>query len=572
MEGSSRGRIGGPAALLALVAVLCAPAPAHAAITRAQANAIALRALAPQQETGRVVVYTLRKALKARDVVFQANPRARRRIRFRRPGRARWFFWMDLMQDALFAHPSRAVTIDAATGRVLQKVSFSWYPVVNGRKPPYLRSTAAYHSPRWQIYSNVRRPLRAARVAARGYAGGPIQVPRSRFVDDCLLTVGDTSAQFRGGRKAMRQFARDVGMRTYSSSPTAAKLRAKVKQLTDGRPPPARDCKDVFLYITGHGNPPPDVDPHGGPAALALKISHDVEGNDVVNESNVLTPAQLEDVMRDTPGAEFKVKIVSCYGGRFIDEIEAGGRPANLKVIETSSNAKRPSFFHLPGVLVGDTFVPNPTDNPYGADEFTNGDVHGLYDWARTADTGPDNGLVEGIVQSFTRGADQDYGRTLPEGAQLPIDDEGGNRADLLRTDPQIRDYRPRPMPMPIGLYVDGKWVFFDPTEIQFQGVAQNRTGTLYRQSGSPVTELRMVVPGGRQVTNQLCPTRLPSAQVTTTTSTNDTLVCSGGNLPLGEAFTLNVRTSPSPSTGMGGQAYARQDGQLKGPFAISGP
>jgi hypothetical protein len=42
--------------------------------------------------------------------------------------------------------------------------------------------------------------------------------------------------------------------------------------------------------------------------------------------------------------------------------------------------------------------------------------------------------------------------------------------------------------------------------------------------------------------------------------------------LPLRQSFTLNVRTNPGPSAGMGGQIFGRQDGQLKGPFPISGP
>jgi hypothetical protein len=39
-----------------------------------------------------------------------------------------------------------------------------------------------------------------------------------------------------------------------------------------------------------------------------------------------------------------------------------------------------------------------------------------------------------------------------------------------------------------------------------------------------------------RQITNQLCPSQLPSASVSTT-YTNDTLTCSGGTLAIGEQF-----------------------------------
>jgi hypothetical protein len=72
--------------------------------------------LKPGKQKGRIVVFTLRRALGPRDVVFEANPRARKLVRFRRPGRARWFFWMDLNHDALFAHRSVGLTIDDHTG------------------------------------------------------------------------------------------------------------------------------------------------------------------------------------------------------------------------------------------------------------------------------------------------------------------------------------------------------------------------------------------------------------------------------------------------------------------------
>ena len=92
----------------------------------------------------------------------------------------------------------------------------------------------------------------------------------------------------------------------------------------------------------------------------------------------------------------------------------------------------------------------------------------------------------------------------------------------------------------------------------------------------SALDAVKIVIPpsGGtpRQITNQLCPSQLPSAVVSTTSNSNDTLTCSGGSLPVGQDFTLNVRTSPAPSNGMGGQLFGRQDGAFRGPFSITGP
>ncbi len=57
-----------------------------------------------------------------------------------------------------------------------------------------------------------------------------------------------------------------------------------------------------------------------------------------------------------------------------------------------------------------------------------------------------------------------------------------------------------------------------------------------------------------------------------TATSTNDTLTCSGGTIMPGQQLQLNVRMTPGPTTGMGGQLFGRQDGVFKGPLQITGP
>ena len=89
--------------------------------------------------------------------------------------------------------------------------------------------------------------------------------------------------------------------------------------------------------------------------------------------------------------------------------------------------------------------------------------------------------------------------------------------------------------------------------------------------STSPIDMVRMVVPD-RQVTNFICGGQLPQGSITTTNQPNDTLQCTGGSLPLGESFSMNVQTSPPPSNGMGAQVFARQDGRLVGPLAVQGP
>ena len=539
---------------MAVIATCCA-APAADALTSSQANRIALRVLKPGKQKGRVVVFTLRRKLGGREVVFPANPRARKRVRFTRPGRARWFFWMDLLHDGVFAHRSVALTIDDRTGRVIGRQRWSWFPLVNGRKPPYLRTRLAYHSRRWQIYNGIPRrartkPLARASVFSKyrpGRSNGPFGVPRSRFARDCLVTIGDRSEEFGGSYEAMESFARDMGIRHTKAKSSVEGLQAGVDTaLATGEPP----CDDVFIYLAGHGVPPPGEE-GGGPPGVAVKIARDEAGNVIANRSEVITPEDVRAVLVSHPNVTFKIKIMSCYSGRFLPVLE---NQPNLRVIETSSAADEPSLFDIDGIEGVDengdeVVVLDRSDNPTHADEFTNGNVHGLYEWARMPDVGDD--LAKGIEKSFELGKEEDFARTI--GA----------------THPQLKVNSPPA----VGLYIDGKWVLQAANEVQFQGMAQNRLGVSYRQaSESPVTELRVVVPGGRQIVNQLCPSQLSATQVTTTSSNNDTLVCSGGSLPLGQSFTLNVRTSPNPSAGMGGQISGRQDGTLKGPFSISGP
>ncbi len=109
-------------------------------------------------------------------------------------------------------------------------------------------------------------------------------------------------------------------------------------------------------------------------------------------------------------------------------------------------------------------------------------------------------------------------------------------------------------------------WQFFDATEVA-------GTGSFTQSPAGPaLDEVKVVVPGGRTITNEICPTQLPNPTIATTTTAGDTLICSGGTLAVGNAFQLNVQTSPDPTAGMGGQLFGRQNGTFAGPFTITGP
>jgi hypothetical protein len=123
-------------------------------------------------------------------------------------------------------------------------------------------------------------------------------------------------------------------------------------------------------------------------------------------------------------------------------------------------------------------------------------------------------------------------------------------------------------------LAVSFNWQFFDPTEVFVpDAYFFRRMEAQAAQSSSPITAVRVTVP--RQITNFLCPSKLPNGTLSQSNQNNDTLTCrssTGGSIALDERFRMNLRTSPNPSSGMGGQVSGEQDGSFKGPFNIGGP
>jgi hypothetical protein len=126
----------------------------------------------------------------------------------------------------------------------------------------------------------------------------------------------------------------------------------------------------------------------------------------------------------------------------------------------------------------------------------------------------------------------------------------------------------------------NGGWSFEGSNEVKLRGMLYGASVAYplahSADSANPVDAIKVVLPAAgttsRAVTNYICPTQLPSATITTTSHANDTLMCSGGSLTLGQQFTLNVQSLPVPTSGMGGQLIVRQDGAYLAPFSISGP
>jgi hypothetical protein len=595
-NGRSRRSISRLAVTVALLGSMVFPAAAEA-ISRSEANRVALRALKPQNVRGPTVVFGLPRPLAESARVGTLRGKQARLSR-RELGRRAWLFWLDT-GAAVFQHPSTLLLVDDGTGRVLRRQRLTWLPLVNGRRPAFLRSARAYASRKYQIYSDISGRAGSARTAARLPLFGmglaqPIAVTPLQLADSCLVTIGDRASpdlkrsertkyrkvldrgdtRIRKDLTAMEGLADALKLRRYQAMTTndlADEVRGAIN----------RGCRDVFLFVAGHGTP--TEGPGAGPPSVVVEqrvLQTAGRSRDEVEQIDLLTPEDIAKIMREHHGsADFKVKIMSCFAGRFREAIEEAGKyenpdgseGTNLRVLELSSAANEPSFFDLPGVTArlqsGEILeIRDDQPNPNGVSEFTNRDIQGLIAWA--TDPGmvaeDDGDLGKGIARSHKLGERFDFAHRV------------GLTNSILVDNPNAR---PRPQPgngqPQFGL--SGSWTPFGPGEVQgsFSWSNSPRRGIRAAQA-TTIDALRVVVPpaGGtpRQIVNQLCGGQLPNPTVSTTNSPNDTLTCDGGSLAAGQAFQLNVQTNPPPSAGMGGSAFGRYEGQFRGPFAISGP
>jgi hypothetical protein len=172
--------------------------------------------------------------------------------------------------------------------------------------------------------------------------------------------------------------------------------------------------------------------------------------------------------------------------------------------------------------------------------------------------------ILEGLVLLFSAIQQENPSRAV----QRVLD----KLADELRYIDE--EFEERPCFIPLSLTGQLGYVAAFPGEIRaemaFAEAERPARGGFRAASTSPIDAVRLIVP--RQVTNFLCSQPLPNPEISTTNSPNDTLTCSGGSLPLGQQYSMNVQTNPPPSDGMGATVFARQDGKFVGPLALGGP
>jgi hypothetical protein len=334
-----------------LVAALAFAAPAHA-LTRDEATAIALETLKPELETGPVVLFGLPETLGPKQSVIEASPSRLGNVPAKRLAKLKktvWLFWEDFAPGAGFQHASRLLLVDDATGAVARDAGLSWYPLVDGRIPPFLLTQAGYEDPEYVVFTNLETgPAPPAVGPLRALLPRATAPPEGTFKDDCLLMVGLVPQPDKPGEKKETR-TKDAVDKTLSGLAAAAEAAGvpAYYATTDGpsdKPPASNDkqvngtsrpedpegqkslsynvdflvkkkkCKDVYLYILGHGVAEKDstqngVPLKGGPPQVVVGQKKHVTANDLVK----IVKAHKEGTKAP---ATFKVLIDSCYAER----------------------------------------------------------------------------------------------------------------------------------------------------------------------------------------------------------------------------------------------------------------
>jgi hypothetical protein len=441
--GRSRSRLALPTVLAAAV-LLAFPAGASA-ITKAQADRAAQRALDVADREPPVVLFGLGKRLAAEAHVSEAFPE-KRVTRVPAIGRRAWLYWLDLAHGARFQHDSRLLLVDDRTGRPFRNVKLAWWPTIEGRDAPFAGKGYGRAKRKYEVESiGVRASGRLAgpfseSVEDRFGAGtanhAAPNLPANAFANDCVVMVGQFfDTKFDKDFAAMEDAGKKYHFRVFrakvpkgKSGPTGATLNKAVDKAVAA----PNNCKDVLIYASSHGvkvKGPVGADPvlatglntkttvKPGPNGTLLVTAEPVE---------TVTGGDVATILAEHPTVTFKMKIDACFSGMWIDFLKEK-KLANLLLVETASARNEVAFSGLAGIgkkKKKGTFVKN-TKNPDLLGEFTNGNLAGIDAFTKSKDE-IDIASAKGgslfaqmLARAFTLGAGSDFarlnGRTHPQ-------------------------------------------------------------------------------------------------------------------------------------------------------------
>lgn len=380
-------------------------APNALALTKPQADAAALKALAPAAGKT-IVVFGLPQPLAANATVGDAAPaRYAKNAKLPKPtrvGKKAWLYWEDLSYGAYFSHKSTLLLIDDRTGAVARRTTLSWWPLVNGSAPAF--ATKGYVPQTGAIYSGVKpKSLLAWRPQAT--FAPPLQLPPGAFSGDCILLVASTDSMiFTNDLNAVIGEGRRLGIPVYiahhgsrqTDPPNAADMGNAVAALARNE-----HCKDILIYFHAHSYAPPS------PAAM-----HMAPGRDI-------TPDDVKKMVRKNSKISFKLIFDTCYAQRFGNALDS---ESNIwTTLASSSTTEESWWYHDHATDQNGNTVTNQTNNPgvtdrsKGLSEFLNGMLGGIESVATDADAVrqvQDNGgsfLAGLLVAAWKRESDNDF-------------------------------------------------------------------------------------------------------------------------------------------------------------------
>jgi hypothetical protein len=347
---------------------LAVASPAFA-LSRAQADAVALKAFG--RLGSRAQVYGLLAALPAGAVISDAGPgpgvawssvvdggpsagetltATVPTTTLSEPG---WLFWDDPSAAANFPHASRLMLVDDS-GQVTWTKSLAWWPLVNG-KPA--------------AFATQPKNLASYRVTA-GVAVSAASSGATHYANECMVALYSPDdprkiSNFEGDAKAMLKLAAAYGVEGRSTT-TAGGLVSDAGALIKG------GCKDVTIFLAGHGQPATGAGSTTEPAVLLSSTSAPgPNGSDTFVAKGISAKdiAGLIDFYRAK--ANFKLVINSCYAGRFE---EALAHQSGLVLVATASSATEVSWQERYATANGGEIENDGgTDHPDGAGLYVTG-------------------------------------------------------------------------------------------------------------------------------------------------------------------------------------------------------
>jgi hypothetical protein len=385
---------------LALAAMLLAvPAAAGAVVSQDQARDKALDALGVRAGKRPVIVFQLPGALKPGTAVRQAGlPDAKAtRAKVPRGGRLRktgvavvkgavvaraghertWLFYEDRAPYQAYQHPGRIVLVGARTGKVEVTKAFDWPPLIDGRRPVFLRHPKAYRDARYRAFARSVR-LRKRQASRAVTARASSRQSRQRAADElaaersCAIRVSGTLGSSRLGGPVGRTRTRlsDVfdQLERLNSGFVSDRYRAASGRTPGGYVKAAiaqSGCRDVLLYLAGGGY-------RDGQPAIVVGTRTRGDGS---IEQQIVTASDLRTILRANPSVTFKLLFDAPSSGAFASVLED---EPNLLILAASSRAGEGSFTALRDVVDSAGRPVANRYNPRAELEFSNRQLNGI--------------------------------------------------------------------------------------------------------------------------------------------------------------------------------------------------